>query len=113
TCALPISGCDNLSETVATGPVSVNVLASTAYNVAVGGTVFNENGQDSTYWSANNQPNSFASALKYIPENVWNDSCSSATCGNNANIAAGGGGASGTNGFVQVPRTSWQVGVTG
>jgi len=91
------SGCDNLGETVATGPVSVNVLASTAYNVAVGGTVFNENGQDSTYWSANNQPNSFASALKYIPENVWNDSCTSASCGNNANIAAGGGGASGTN----------------
>jgi hypothetical protein len=107
------SGCDNLGETVATGPISVNVLASTAYNVAVGGTVFNENGQDSTYWSANNQPNSFASALKYIPENVWNDSCTSASCGNNANIAAGGGGASGTNASFQVPKPSWQAGVAG
>jgi hypothetical protein len=75
--------------------------------------VFNENGQDSTYWSANNQPNSFASALKYIPENVWNDSCTSAICGNNANIAAGGGGASGTNALFQVPKPSWQVGVAG
>jgi hypothetical protein len=107
------SGCDNLSETVATGPVSVNVLASTAYNVAVGGTVFNENGQDSTYWSANNQQTTFASALKYIPENVWNDSCSTTSCGNSANIAAAGGGASGTNAPFQVPKPSWQAGVAG
>ncbi len=107
------SGCDNLTETVATGPVSVNVLASTAYNVAVGGTVFNENGHDSTYWSANNNQGSFSSALKYIPENVWNESCTSTTCGRNANIAAGGGGASGTNASFLVSKPSWQAGVAG
>ena len=33
-------GCDNFgAETVATGPISVNVLASTPYTVAVGGTI--------------------------------------------------------------------------
>jgi hypothetical protein len=107
------SGCDNLSETVAAGPVSVNVLASTAYNVAVGGTEFNENGHDSSYWSSTNKPGTLASALKYIPENVWNESCTSATCGTSANIAAAGGGASGTNASFQIPKPSWQVGVTG
>ena len=38
-------GCDNQSQSVATGPISVNVLASTPFTVAVGGTQFNENGQ--------------------------------------------------------------------
>ena len=107
------SGCDNVAETVATGPVSVNVLASTSYNVAVGGTLFNENGQDSTYWSPNNNQGSFSSALKYIPENVWNESCTSSSCGSNANITAAGGGASGTNASFQVSKPSWQAGVAG
>ena len=48
------AGCDNLGETLATGPVSVSVLASTPFTVAVGGTMFNENGHDSTYWNASN-----------------------------------------------------------
>src|SRR6185437_14766860 len=46
-------GCDDpASKTVATGPVSVNILASTPYNIAVGGTQFNENGRPAAYWSA-------------------------------------------------------------
>ncbi len=49
------AGCDNPnSETVASRPASVNVLASTPYTVAVGGTMFNENGQNSLYWNATN-----------------------------------------------------------
>src|SRR5215469_9795999 len=97
------AGCDDLSETVATGPVSVNALASTAFNVAVGGTLFNENNHDSKYW---NESQGLNTALSYIPENVWNESCSSAQCGSNANIAAGGGGKS-----TVVSKPNWQAGV--
>ena len=87
-------GCDDpSSETVATGPVSVNILSATPYNIAVGGTQFNENG-NTAYWSATNSA-TFASAQSYIPEVVWNESCTVAQCGSsNANIYAGGGGAS-------------------
>ena len=101
-------GCDDQdSETVASGPVSVNLLASTPFNVAVGGNVFNENGNPSLYWSSTNTNNE-ESALSYIPEDVWNDSCLASTCGSGANIAAGGGGAS-----TFFPKPSWQTGVTG
>ena len=100
-------GCDNLGETVATGPVSVNILASTPFNIAVGGTMFNENGQDSKYWGTSSGLST--TALSYIPENVWNESCTVAQCGSsNANIAATGGGASA---FFTKP--SWQIGVNG
>ncbi len=101
-------GCDDFdTETVATGPISVNVLASTAFNVAVGGTVFNEHGQTSTYWSTANSGD-FESAISYIPEDVWNDSCLASSCGNAANILAGSGGES-----IYVAKPSWQSGVTG
>ena len=100
-------GCDDQdSETVATGPVSVNVLASTPFNTAVGGTVFNENGQPSVYWSSTNTNQE--SALSYIPEDVWNDSCPASTCGSTANIVAGSGGAS-----TFFAKPTWQAGVTG
>jgi hypothetical protein len=101
-------GCDNPNiETVATGPVSVNILASTPYTVAVGGTMFNENGQTSKYWSTTNGQG-FESALSYIPENVWNESCTAAQCGQSAGIWAGSGGAS-----IFFPKPSWQSGVAG
>jgi hypothetical protein len=98
-------GCDNQSETVATGPISVNVIASTAFNVAVGGNVFSENGDTSLYWNTTNGSNQ-DSAISYIPEDVWNDSCASPCT--NPNIEAGAGGAS-----IDVPKPSWQSGVTG
>ncbi len=100
------AGCNRNDATVAQGPVSVNILASNPYTVAVGGTMFNENGQPSKYWGTNDQ--NLQSALSYIPENVWNESCSQASCGQNANIAAGGGG---TSRFYLKP--SWQSGVQG
>lgn len=102
-------GCDDPnSETVATGPISVNLLASTPYNIAVGGTVFNDRGSPTTYWSATN--NGQESAISYIPEDVWNDSCLAATCGSNSNIAASGGGASI---FFSKPVWQQQAGITG
>jgi subtilase family serine protease len=99
-------GCDDNSETVATGPVSVSLTASTPFNVAVGGTVFNDTTNPATYWSATNTGQE--SALSYIPEDVWNDSCLASTCGSSANIAAGGGGSS-----IFFTKPPWQAGVTG
>jgi hypothetical protein len=100
------AGCDNPNtQTTATHGLSVNVLASTPYTVAVGGTEFNENGHDSTYWSASNSSPTLESALSYIPENVWNESCSSCTT---PGIWAGGGGAS-----TFFTKPSWQSGVAG
>ena len=89
-------GCDDQdSETVATGPLSVNVLASTPFTVAVGGTQFNENGDYTKYWTSD--PPVSESAISYIPEDVWNASCLSTACGSNAGIWAGSGGVSSGN----------------
>jgi len=58
--------------------INVSGMASTPYNVAVGGTDFADTffGTNSTYWSATNGPY-YSSALSYIPEIPWNDSCAS------------------------------------
>ncbi len=110
--------CDDPNfETVATGPLSVNLLASTPFTTAVGGTTFNENGQDSKYWGVS--PPVAETALSYIPEDVWNESCLASACGpTNANIWAGSGGASKGNvlhggTFPGFGKPSWQSGVTG
>ena len=105
-------GCDDPSNPPATGPLSVNALASTAFNVAVGGTMFNENGDPSKYW--NSTPPVSETAISYIPEDVWNES--SPTNG----LWSGSGGASAGNlGNTQisptgttpgVPKPSWQSG---
>jgi len=60
--------------------MSVSGMASTPYNVAVGGTDFNDFGgpngvTKSQHWSSTNDAVMRASALSYIPEMVWNDSC--------------------------------------
>ena len=54
-------------------PASVNLLASTRFTVAVGGTQFNDVASPSTYWNSTNDPTTHASAKSYIPENVWNE----------------------------------------
>ncbi len=51
----------------------VNGLASTAFNTAVGGTEFAENNLTS-YWKPINDPD-LSSAIGYIPEKIWNESC--------------------------------------
>ena len=105
-------GCDDPSSLLATHPISVNLLASTPFNVAVGGTMFNEDGQTSKYWGT--EPPVGESAVSYIPENVWNQS--SPTLG----LPAGSGGASAGN--IQgglggttpgIPKPPWQSGVIG
>jgi subtilase family serine protease len=72
------AGCDN-SVSEATSGIAVNAFASTPYNVAVGGTDFSDtlSSTNSSYWNTANTP-TFGSALSYIPEIPWNDSCAGA-----------------------------------
>jgi len=55
------------------GP-TINGLSSTPYNVAVGGTQYNEGGNYGQYWSPNND-STLGSVLGYIPEGAWSESC--------------------------------------
>jgi hypothetical protein len=100
------AGCDNPSFGPATGGIAVSGLASTPFATAIGGTEFNENGSDSTFWNPTNGPG-FTSSLGYIPEAAWNESCDPAvtTCLLNQSILfAGGGGAS-----TIYSKPSWQI----
>ena len=69
------SGCDN-GAAAATHGIAVNAYSSTPYNVAVGGTDFSDtySSTNSTYWNPTNTLN-YGSAISYIPETPWNDSC--------------------------------------
>ena len=71
------ASCD-AGSTNATHGIGVSGLTSTPYNVSVGGTDFGDTFADtnSTYWSTSNGIND-GSALSYIPEIPWNDSCAS------------------------------------
>ncbi len=71
------ASCDPRASFASHG-IGVSGFASTPYNVAVGGTDFGDRdtGTTATYWSATNGP-TFGSALSYIPELPWDDSCAS------------------------------------
>jgi len=106
------AGCDvpystNSSGQNATKPASqgfgVNGLASTPFNVAVGGTQFNDTASPSTYWNSANDSH-YASAKGYIPEVVWNESSYTAGSSSNSLYAAGGGAS------TVWPRPAWQTG---
>jgi subtilase family serine protease len=82
------AGCENpnpnsTSPQPATTGAAVSGIASTPFNTAIGGTDFNQFGNQSTFW--NMSPTTSATgqtqltAKGYIPENVWNDSCTNAT----------------------------------
>jgi hypothetical protein len=100
--------CDVLFNPQPATGLAVNGIASTPFNTAVGGTEFNENGKDSTFWNAANGLG-FESALGYIPEMVWNESCAPTDAGtdcariNRFEPAASGGGAS-----AVFSKPSWQ-----
>jgi hypothetical protein len=111
------AGCDDFNtQQTATHGLAVSGLASTPFNVAVGGTDFDQAGRQSQFWNTTpttTTPPVPASALKYIPEVPWNDSCGQLGingCGSTApqgslNIAAGSGGVS----TIYV-KPSWQSG---
>ena len=126
------ASCDDpTSETSAVSGVAVSGIASTPYNVAMGGTDFDQAGNQSKYWMTANTsttPPVPASALGYIPETTWNDSCgnagltgcNTATSGSSTlTLSAGGGGPStcATQNSSNAcsaghPKPSWQSGVT-
>jgi trimeric autotransporter adhesin len=109
------AGCDNPNtEYQASLGLAVNALASTPYNIAVGGTDFDDlyanfPSSFTQYVDLTNTLANHRSALKYIPERPWNDSTFQGDNGPlsanlpwtataysyNANIVAGGGGFSG------------------
>jgi hypothetical protein len=112
------AGCDDPnSATSATGGIAVSGLASTPYNVALGGTDFDQAGTQTTFWNSSNGSSTQVSAKGYIPETTWNDSCASAgltgcnsvtSTSPSLNIVAGSGGPSSI-----YPKPSFQSGVTG
>ncbi len=67
----------------ATHGIGVSAYASTPYNVAVGGTDFSDaiDGTTGNYWSSTNTA-TYGSALSYIPEIPWNDSCAGSLLAN-------------------------------
>src|ERR1035437_2226566 len=67
----------------ATHGIGVSAYASTPYNVAVGGTDFSDtlDGTTGNYWSTTNTA-TYGSALSYIPEIPWNDSCAGSLLAN-------------------------------
>jgi hypothetical protein len=109
------AGCDNPNtETVAQYGLAVNGLASTPYNIAVGGTDFDTlwgstfPASFTAYVNISNSLPYHRSALSYIPEEPWNDATfqgynttisqnvpwSATQYSSSANIIAGGGGVS-------------------
>jgi subtilase family serine protease len=71
------ASCD-ADESSATHGIGVSGFASTPYNVAVGGTDFGDSyaNTNNSYWNTKNT-STYGSALSYIPEIPWNDSCAS------------------------------------
>jgi subtilase family serine protease len=76
------ASCDQ-NKAKATHGIGVSGFASTAYNVAVGGTDFGDTvaGTNNTYWNTSNT-SAYGSAKSYIPEIPWNDSCASVLIAN-------------------------------
>jgi trimeric autotransporter adhesin len=120
------AGCDDPdTETAAQDGLAVNGIASTAFNVAVGGTDFHYANAAAlaTYWNSTNDSKN-GSLIGYIPEQVWNDSQFGLNLLINpaGSISGGSGGPSTcgnptldpTTGAVTAcaptPKPSWQVG---
>ncbi len=118
------AGCDNPnSSDFATGGLAISGLASTPFNVSVGGTDFfyTTASPSSVYWNVTNGGTPpVESAKSYIPETTWNTSCAlSGTAGctsaiinshatSDVDLVAASGGPSSV-----YTKPSWQTGVTG
>jgi hypothetical protein len=121
--------CDDGSEfDFSTTGLGISGLASTPFNVAMGGTDFQNGASPSIYWSTTGTATE--SAKSYIPEETWNSSCAAtATSGSlstctatiiNADsvgelgidLTGGSGGQSGFPGSPAInPKPTWQTGV--
>lgn len=75
------TSCDANQEFASHG-IGVSGFASSAYDIAVGGTDFTDNSNPGNpnlwkqYWNASNGTG-YGSAKSYIPEQPWNDACAS------------------------------------
>jgi hypothetical protein len=117
------AGCDNFNTAASASlGLAVSGFASTPFNVAVGGTDFDDAGTQTSggFWSLTNGTGK-ESALGYIHEIPWNDSCAAAAtaanlstvCASPNGIAGGSGGPSGINAgtFVGYAKPAWQSGI--
>jgi hypothetical protein len=118
------AGCDSSLFGAAEYGLAVSGMASTPFNVALGGTDFDDAASLSQYWNTTNVSASQSSAKSYIPERTWNDSCaqSGQTTGcttlnpEGLDVIAGGGGPSNcaiSNGdfcMSGYAKPSWQTG---
>jgi subtilase family serine protease len=88
------ASCDSGFGT-ATHGIGVSAFTSTPYNVSVGGTDFADTSQGTTntYWSPSKNTKTFGSALSYIPEIPWNDSCADSVLAGYLGYAVGYGSA--------------------
>jgi hypothetical protein len=68
------AGCDFLPQAAQFG-LAVSGFASTPFNVAVGGTDFNDFVNPQQYWNLTNTSPTEESAKGYIPETTWDLSC--------------------------------------
>jgi hypothetical protein len=117
------SGACNQDQKAAAEGLAVNGMASTPYNVAVGGTDFNDFTNYAQYWTSSNLALN-QSATSYVPEMTWNDSCASSVldsvlgysngleaCNDSTEYlnTIGGGGGYSTNWSLSL----WQVGIYG
>jgi len=85
--------------------LAVDFPASSQYVTGMGGSEFpaaDVAAGNTTYWLSANGSDVISSAVRYIPEQVWNDDDSQ------SGLSSGGGGVS-----VLTPRPSWQTGVPG
>ncbi len=120
------AGCDQ-DAAIATSGIAVNGLASSPYDVGVGGTDFDDFATNTvaTYWNTTNTA-AGGSAKSYIPEIPWNDTCANpvlaayegssstlAFCNTSfgRNFLATGGGGGGAS-FL-FPKPAFQSGVYG
>jgi len=130
------AGCDITDSNapnpqVAVNGLQVSGLASTPFNVAVGGTDFNDFNNPTTFWNTSNASGTLASAKSYIPETTWNSTCTNSAfgadaetnCNDSANnqfqwtVAGSGGvssctisnGASASSCSGGYSKPSWQV----
>jgi hypothetical protein len=98
------AGCDNSNSTFSNFGYAVSGLASSPFNVAVGGTIFADT-TGGPWWGATATPSPpFTSALGYIPETPWNESKNSGAVGA-AGLWSGSGGIS-----TYIPTPPWQRG---
>ncbi|MBZ5507999.1 MAG: choice-of-anchor D domain-containing protein [Acidobacteriia bacterium] len=106
-----VAGCDAQRATAAQFRYAVNMIASTPYNIAVGGTEFSENIGNALYWDTTNGSN-LASALTYIPEQVWNETCANNTVTGDGTDCDSGTGLWSSSGGVSIlySKPNWQIG---